>query len=44
LPDPVAALKAAIRGAEALLIATPEYNRSIPGMLKNALARLLTRP
>ena len=30
-------LKAAIRGADALLIATPEYNYSIPGGLKNAL-------
>ncbi len=37
LPDPVAALKAAIRDADALLIATPEYNRSVSGVLKNAL-------
>ncbi len=37
LPEPVAALKAAIRGADVLLIATSEYNRSIPGVLKNAL-------
>jgi chromate reductase, NAD(P)H dehydrogenase (quinone) len=33
----VAALKAAIAGADAVLVATPEYNASIPGVLKNAL-------
>lgn len=31
------ALKAAIEAADAILIVTPEYNRSIPGGLKNAL-------
>ena len=36
-PDPVAAFKRAIRDADALLIATPEYNRGVPGVLKNAL-------
>jgi chromate reductase, NAD(P)H dehydrogenase (quinone) len=36
-PAPVARLRAAIAGADALLIATPEYNSSIPGQLKNAL-------
>ncbi|MDP2313874.1 MAG: NAD(P)H-dependent oxidoreductase [Pseudomonadota bacterium] len=30
-------LKARIRGAQALLIASPEYNGSIPGGLKNAI-------
>jgi chromate reductase len=36
-PPAVAALKAAIAGADAVLVATPEYNASIPGVLKNAL-------
>jgi len=33
----VDALKDAIQRADAVLIATPEYNHSIPGVLKNAL-------
>jgi chromate reductase len=36
-PDAVRALREAIREADAVLIATPEYNHSIPGQLKNAL-------
>ena len=36
-PPPVRELKARIRAADALLIATPEYNFSIPGVLKNAI-------
>src|SRR5919201_4818938 len=36
-PEPVVALKDAIRSADALLIATPEYNRGVPGVLKNAI-------
>lgn len=34
---PVAAFVAAAHAADALLVATPEYNQSIPGTLKNAL-------
>jgi chromate reductase, NAD(P)H dehydrogenase (quinone) len=33
----VAALREAIAGADAVLFATPEYNWSIPGVLKNAI-------
>lgn len=36
-PEPVAAFKAAIAEADALLIATPEYNYGVPGVLKNAI-------
>jgi chromate reductase, NAD(P)H dehydrogenase (quinone) len=36
-PDAVRELREAIRNADAVLIATPEYNHSIPGQLKNAL-------
>ncbi len=36
-PPEAIALKDAIRRSDALLIATPEYNRSIPGVLKNAI-------
>ncbi|MGB7948406.1 MAG: NADPH-dependent FMN reductase [Candidatus Binatia bacterium] len=36
-PEPVLALKNAIREADAMLIATPEYNYSVPGVLKNAI-------
>jgi chromate reductase len=36
-PDAVRELREAIRGADAVLVATPEYNHSIPGVLKNAL-------
>ena len=36
-PTPVAALRAEIERADAMLIATPEYNASVPGALKNAL-------
>lgn len=36
-PASVAALRAAISEADGLLFATPEYNSSIPGALKNAI-------
>jgi chromate reductase len=36
-PEVVEALRDAVRSADAVLIATPEYNHSIPGQLKNAL-------
>ena len=36
-PAEVAALKAQVRAADAVLLVTPEYNFSIPGVLKNML-------
>lgn len=36
-PEPVVALKESIQQADALLIASPEYNRGAPGVLKNAI-------
>ena len=36
-PAAVADLRDAIAGADAILFATPEYNQSMPGQLKNAL-------
>jgi len=36
-PDTVKRFKAEIAGAQGLLFVTPEYNRSIPGVLKNAI-------
>jgi chromate reductase len=36
-PEPVRIMKERIRAADALLFATPEYNYSVPGVLKNAI-------
>jgi chromate reductase, NAD(P)H dehydrogenase (quinone) len=36
-PPPAQALRAQIAAADALLFATPEYNYSLPGLLKNAI-------
>lgn len=37
LPDPWRAFRDRIRSADAVLFVTPEYNRSVPGGLKNAI-------
>ena len=36
-PSAVAAFKDAIRQADGLLMATPEYNHGVPGVMKNAI-------
>lgn len=43
IPETVKALKDRIAAADGLLIVTPEYNNSIPGVLKNAID-WLSRP
>src|SRR3954454_16270740 len=43
IPARAAALKERIAAADALLLVTPEYNNSIPGVFKNAID-WLTRP
>lgn len=37
VPAPVAALKEAIAAADGVLLVTPEYNGSVPGVFKNAV-------
>jgi chromate reductase len=37
VPEPVAKLKDAIAAADGLLLVTPEYNNSVPGVTKNAI-------
>ena len=37
MPDSVRAMKSTVEAADAVLFVTPEYNRSIPGVLKNAI-------
>lgn len=37
VPEPVANFQKRIAAADAILIATPEYNYSVPGVLKNAI-------
>jgi chromate reductase, NAD(P)H dehydrogenase (quinone) len=43
LPASVSTLKERLAGADGLLLATPEYNNSIPGVFKNAID-WLSRP
>jgi NAD(P)H-dependent FMN reductase len=43
IPEPVATLKERLASADGLLVVTPEYNGSIPGVLKNAID-WLSRP
>jgi len=43
VPEPVKALKERIAASRGLLLVTPEYNHSLPGVLKNAID-WLTRP
>ncbi|KUL38569.1 nadph-dependent fmn reductase, partial [Streptomyces sp. NRRL F-4489] len=41
-PPPVAALRAAVAEADALLLVSPEYAHGVPGVLKNALDWLVS--
>lgn len=42
-PPPVAELRSAVAGSDVLVLVTPEYNGSVPGVLKNAVD-WLSRP
>lgn len=47
VPEPVTTLAKQVAAADAVLVVSPEYNYSIPGVLKNALdwlSRLVERP
>src|SRR5690606_19549335 len=37
IPEPAVRLKAALAASDGLLLVTPEYNNSVPGVLKNAI-------
>lgn len=37
IPEPVQRLAELVRGADAVIIACPEYNKGVPGVMKNAL-------
>jgi chromate reductase len=43
IPEAVQALKAQVRAADGVLLATPEYNNGVPGVFKNAID-WLSRP
>ena len=43
LPEPVSELKSRLIASDGLLLASPEYNNSVPGVLKNAID-WLSRP
>ena len=43
-PEPVAALRGAIAAADALILATPEYNAGMPAVIKNAIDWASRRP
>src|SRR5262245_30816970 len=43
IPEPVRMLKDLIAAADGLLLVTPEYNNSVPGVFKNAID-WLSRP